>query len=216
MAKMMSLLETYLMVLVHPFRIHQQFRHMVAMPHHEGHIYHPLSLAEGIGISWIFAVVRGIAKIVIINLFFQTFFTIQKENFPFLEEVMATSGFSTYYFLLFSSAVDIVFFPITALIITEVWAFFIRLFCGWLNPELPKDEIADEITTHALSSHLFSMIPFIGDLLQPLLYYFLLYAGLRSNLGASRSLAYVIIVTPTLLGLMFLAVIFLGIFYLVG
>ncbi len=216
MTNIMSLFETYLMVLVHPFRIHQQFRHQVAMPHHDGHIYAPLSLAEALGMSWVFAMIRGIAKLLILNFFFQSFLAMQSENFPFIEELMESSGYSTYYLILFSAALDIIFFPIAALVMTEVWGFFIRLFCGWLNPELPKEDVADQITTHALSSNVFSMVPFIGDIIQPLLYYFLLYAGLRSNLGASRSLAYVIIVTPTLIGFMFISLVLLAIFYLIG
>ena len=216
MNNILSLFETYFMVLVHPFRIHQQFRYQVAMPHHDGHLYAPLSLAESLSMSWIFAIIRGIAKLLILNFFFQSFLSMQSENFPFIEDLMESSGYSTYYLILFSAALDIIFFPIAALVMTEVWAFVIRLFCGWLNPDLPKEDVADQITTHALSSNVFSMVPFIGDIVQPLFYYFLIYAGLRSNLGASRSLAYVIIMTPTLIAIMLLSLAILVGFYLVG
>jgi ABC-type multidrug transport system permease subunit len=76
------------------------------------------------------------------------------------------------------------------------------MYSKWLNPDQDHEEIADQITTHALSSNLFTIIPFLGDLIQSGLYYFLLYAGLRSNLGASRSLAWVILLTPTVLAMM--------------
>jgi hypothetical protein len=92
----------------------------------------------------------------------------------------------------------------------------IRLYSKWLNPDLPHEEIADQISTHALSSNLFSIIPFLGDLIQSGLYYFLLYAGLRSNLGASRSLAWVILLTPTLLAMMVLSLLGFAVFYLVS
>jgi hypothetical protein len=99
---------------------------------------------------------------------------------------------------------------------TEVWAWIIRTYSKILNPNLPHEEIADQITTHALSSNLFTIIPFIGDMVQLFLYQFLLFAGLRSNLGASRSLAMVILLTPTILLLMALCVFFFMIFYLVS
>ncbi len=215
MKSLPQMIETYLTVLVHPFRIHQQFRFSLPIPNHEGHIYEPLTLAESIGISWIFAILRGIMKIILINFFLQFFLKMQSDNFPILQELLQSSGISTYYFLLFSAALDIIFFPVATIVMTEVWAWIIRKYATWLNESLPVDEIADQITTHALCSHVFTIIPFIGDFIQSLLYYFLLYAGMRSNLGASRSLTWVILLTPTMLLLMLMSLTAFIIFYLV-
>lgn len=209
-----EILETYLMILVHPFRIHQQFRHRLPLPNTQGHLFEPLTLAESLGVSWVFAILRGLFKIIILNFFLQTFLKMQSEKFPFLEELFASSGTSTYYFFLFSAALDIIFFPIGAIVVTEFWAWVIRKYTALLNPDLPKDEIADQITTHALSSNVFVIIPFIGDLIQGVLYYFLLYAGLRSNLGASRSLSWVVLLTPTVFLLMLLSFFTFVVFYL--
>lgn len=203
-----------MLVLVHPFRIHQQFRFQLPLPGHKGEISKPLTLAESIGISWVFAIIKGLTKIVILNFFLQSFLNMQSENFPFLQELLKNSGSSTYYFLLFSAALDIIFFPISTIVMTEVWSWFIKKYAKLLNPELPAEDIADQITTHALSSNLFIIIPFIGDFIQGGLYYFLLYAGLRSNLGAGRSLAWVIILTPTILFLMILMTLLFVFFYL--
>lgn len=216
MQSVFTLLETYLMVLVHPFRIHQQFRNSLPIPHHEGKLYEPLTLAEAISISWVFAVIRGLFKILLINFFVQSFLSMQSESFPILQDMLKSSGASTYYFLLFSAAVDIIFFPIAAIVMTEVWTFFIKKYARFLNPDLPHEEIADQITTHALASNLFTIIPFMGEMIQSALYYFLLYAGLRSNLGASRSLAWVILLTPTVIFLMVISLCLFGIFYLVA
>lgn len=204
------------MVLIHPFRIHQQFRFNLPIPNHEGHVYQPLTLAESLGISWIFAILRGLARIIILNFFLHSFLSMQSEQFPFLQELLQSSGTSSYYFFLFSAALDIIFFPIGTIVMTEVWAWIIRKYSEWLNPELPHEDIADQITTHALASNLFSIIPFIGDVIQGILYYFLLYAGLRSNLGATRSLAWVILLTPTLFLLMTFSTLLFIIFYLVS
>jgi hypothetical protein len=215
MKKLVEILETYLMVLVHPFRIHDQFRHQLPIPNHEGHLYPPLTLAESLGVSWVFAVIRGLARIIVLNFFLGSLLKLQSENFPFLQEFIQSSGASSYYFFIFSAALDIIFFPVSSIVLTEVWAWIIKRYSGWLNPDLPHDEISDQITTHALASNVFSIIPFIGDFVQSFLYYFLLYAGLRSNLGASRSLAWVILLTPTLLFFMFLCTFLFIVFYLV-
>jgi hypothetical protein len=214
MKNILSLLETYFMVLVHPFRIHHQFRYHVSLPGHD-QIFVPLKLSEALGISWVFAIIRGLAKIVLINFFLDSFLRLQSDNFPVLQDIIYSSGLSTYYFILFSAALDIIFFPISSLVMTEVWNWVIRLFSKWLNPDLPHEEIADQITTHALSSNLFSMIPFLGDLIQSGLHFFLLYAGLRANLGASRPLAWVILLTPSLIAFMALTLFIFMIFCLV-
>jgi hypothetical protein len=210
-----QILETYCMVLVHPFRIHQQFRYSVPMYDHESVLYPPLTLAESLGVSWIFAILRGICKIIILNYFLQFFLALQSDSFPLLQDLMTSSGYSTYYFLLFSAAVDIIFFPVVTLIVTQFWSWVIRLYARMLNPDLPAEEIAEQITTHALSSNIFNLIPYIGDLFQTIAYFFLLYAGLRSNLGTSRSLAWVILITPSLLMMMLISFLILGIFCLV-
>jgi hypothetical protein len=213
---MSELLETYLMTLVHPFRIHQQFRHQLPLPNQDGHLYEPLTLAESVGISWVFAIVRGLFKIVILNFFLKSFLALQSPEFEVLQDLVRTSGFSTYYFFLFSAALDIIFYPIGALILTEVWSWIIKTYARWLNADLPGEEIAHQITISALSSNLFNIIPFVGEVIQFFAYLFLLYAGLRANLGASRSLAIVILLTPTVFLMMALSLIFFLIFYLVS
>ncbi len=210
-----DLFETYLMTLVHPFRIHQQYRHQLPLPNQEGHLYEPLSLAESVGISWVFAIIRGLFKIVIINFILQSFLAMQSPEFSILQDLVQTSGFSTYYFLLFSAALDIIFFPVGAILITQLWTWVIKTYAKWLNPELPGEEIAHQISVGALSSNLFNIIPFMGDVIQFFLYLFLLYAGLRANLGTSRSLAMVILLTPTILFLMTFSLITFLFFYLV-
>ncbi len=215
MEKIKEIFETYLMTLVHPFRIHQQFRHQLPLPSQDGHLYRPLTLAEGLGVSWIFVILRGLGKIIIMVAFLNFFMSLQSPEFPFLQDLIRSSSITAYSFLLFSAALDIIFFPIGAIIMTEFWAWVIRTYSGWLNPDQDADTIADQITVHALSSNLFSMIPILGDLIQPILYYFLLYAGIRSNLGATRSLTFIVLITPTLLIGMFLSVMALAIFYLV-
>lgn len=216
MEKVAVIFESYLTTLVHPFRLHEQFRSKIPMAGYEGELIEPLSLAEAVGVSWIFAFLRGICKIIILNFFLQTILSFQSDNFPILQELAKSSGITTYYFLLFSAALDVIFFPIGAIIMTELWSWVIKTYAKFLNPELPGEDIAAEITNHALASNLFSVIPFLGDLIQPLLYYFLLYSGIRSNLGASRSLAWVILLTPTIIGLMAISFMLFVIFYLVS
>ncbi|HLW56528.1 MAG TPA: hypothetical protein VKY27_04030 [Bacteriovoracaceae bacterium] len=203
-----DILETYFTVLVHPFKVHGQFRFQ--MPSTSEFSLKPLTLAEAIGVSWVFSILRGFLKILILNFFIigvgSSFSGVE------LGGLFSRSMSSGYAFFVLSTALDILFFPIAALIINSYWAWVIRLFIRWLNPKLDREKIADEITTHALSSHVLGIIPFIGEFFQFLYYYFLLYAGLRGNLGASRSFSLVVLVSPLLVIFMILTLLTLPFF----
>ncbi len=210
MSSFKEVLETYFTVLFHPFKVHGQFRFQMSSTSEFS--LKPLTLAEAVGVSWVFCIMRGFLKILILNLLIVTVGT----GFSGIEigGLFSQSMTSGYTFFVISSALDILFFPIAALIINGYWAWIIRLFTKWLNPELDRDKIADQITTHALSSHIVGIIPFVGEFFQFLGYYFLLYAGLRANLGASRSFSFVVLVSPILLIMMLLSLLTVVLFYL--
>ncbi len=212
MSGIYQLVETYLFVLVHPYRIHHSIRHHLGFPGDANFNPSPLTLAEAISISWLFSIIKGFGKLIILNFFLQTLWTFNSEELSFLSPVFESAGLSAYYFFLFSILLDVIFFPVVAMVKTEIWSFIIRFYARILNPELPRELIADQVTTHALSSNLFVMIPIFGDLVQFALYYFLLYSGLRANLGATRGLSFVILLSPFVLLFMTLTTITLTFF----
>lgn len=210
MNQMKDILETYFTVLFHPYKVHGQFRFQ--MPSTSTYSLRPLRLSEAIGVSWIFCIVRGLIKLLMMNFFIITV----GSTFSGLEVggLFSDSISSGYSFFVISSALDILFFPIAALIINSYWAWVIKLFIKWLNPDLDREKISDEITTHALSSHFLGVIPFVGEFFQFLYYYFLLYVGLRANLGASRSFSLVVLISPFLFIAMVVGLLSFAVFYL--
>jgi hypothetical protein len=214
MKSLLNIFETYLLVLVHPYRIHQSLRHGLPLINHTFSVK-SLNLSEAIGISWIFSIVKGFTKLTILNVFLLAFWSLHTEDFPIISDILQGAGFTSYYFFLFTITLDIIFFPILAFVSTEIWSWVIKLFTHFLNKDLPAEKIADQITTHALSSYLFSIIPVIGDFIQTIVYYFLLYTGLRANLEASRPLALIILISPLLIIFMILAILSLALFYFI-
>lgn len=215
MQSTLRLFETYLLPIVHPFRIHRHFYMSSPLPGREGEKVDALNLSEALLFSWIFAVLKGLMRIVLINIFIQSFIAFQSENFPFFEMVAQEAGLTTYYFLLFSAMLDIMFFPIITMVTTEFWNWVIRVFAKIMNYEGDREEVAHQITVTALSSYVFFLVPLIGELIQAAMYYLMLYAGLRENLRASRSLAFVILMAPAVILLMLLCLAGLIIFCLI-
>lgn len=214
MQAVLQLFETYLLPIVHPFRIHRHFHMNLPLPGREGESVGALNLSEALLFSWMFAVLKGLMRIVLINIFIQSFISFQSENFPFFEMVAQEAGLTTYYFLLFSAMLDIVFFPILTMVTTEFWAQVIRIFAKLMKFEGDSEEAAHQITVTALSSYVFFLVPLIGELIQTIMYYLMLYAGLRENLRASKSLAFVILVAPGILFMMLLCLAGLALFCL--
>src|SRR5690606_40599713 len=65
-----DVLETYFTVLLHPFKVHGQFRFQMSSTSEFS--LKPLTLAEAVGVSWVFCIVRGFLKILILNLLIVT------------------------------------------------------------------------------------------------------------------------------------------------
>ncbi len=210
--KLRDHLHIYGFSLMRPGRVHDWLRRGV--PLWEGAELPRPGLTEFLGMSWAMAVVQGMSKLLLANLLIQAFLSFQNEGGAFFSLVETQDGLWPYYVLVFSTALDIVFFPILTLVITGFWNFVIRIFGGFLGLEEDREERAEQITTVALSSHAFLLLPVLGPFLQKIAWFFLAYVGLRRNLGASRSLSVVILLTPTVVSAMFISLVALAVFYL--
>lgn len=171
-------------------------------------------ISSQLSLSWAMAVVQGIARLMLASLMVQLFLYFQNENDFFYNLIDTEDGLFPYYILLFSTALDLIFFPILTLVVTEFWNFILRIYAKLLEIPGDREEVVRDITTVALSSHFFLVLPIIGPLFQQLAWLYLLYVGCRHRLGASRGLAIVILVTPTVFMLMVMSLLALAIFYL--
>lgn len=167
-----------------------------------------------IGISWSFAILQGLSRLVLANMMMHLFIHFQNANDFFYALVDVQDGLFPYYFLIMTTALDLVFFPIVTLIKTELWNFVLKFYANRLKVEGERDELVRDMTSVALSSNFFLVVPIIGVVFQQLSWMILLYIGCRHHLGATRSLAFLILMTPTVVMLMGVSLLALGIFYL--
>ena len=215
MKSLIDYAHTYFLCLMRPGRMHDWLKH--GIPLWEGEVLPPEpTLAQQLGLSWAFAVLQGISKLVLLNVILQALLSYQNENGFFFDLVDTQNGLIPYYVMLFSTSLDIIFFPVITLIITEFWVWVVGLFARWMHAEGESTEIAHQVTNVALSSNFFLAVPIIGVFLQKIAWLFLMYTGLRRNLGATRSLTIVILIAPTVLFLMAIALMVLIILSLAG
>jgi hypothetical protein len=165
--------------------------------------------------SWALAIIQGLSKLLLANLLVQAFLALQEDGGVFHLLVDEYGALLPYYLLVFSTALDLIFYPVLTMVTLEFWNFLIRLFGRFLGMGEERDVAARQITTQALSSNFFLIVPIMGPFLQKFAWLFLMYVGLRERLQASRSLTAVILVTPTVIMMMFFGFAFLGLFYLI-
>ena len=216
MSQIVTYIHGYILCLLRPRAALDWLQHGVA-PYAQGETELPRpEITSQVALSWAMAIIQGIARLMLANMMVQLFLYFQNENDFFYALVDTEDGLFPYYLLLFSTAIDLIFFPILTLVVTEFWNFLLRLYAMFLGIEGDRAELARDITTVALSSNFFLVVPVIGVVFQQLAWLYLLYVGCRHRMGASRALSIVILITPTVFLLMGISMVVLGIFYLIA
>jgi hypothetical protein len=205
----MSLIEffqTYIHYLIHPFKSHDAL-----MGYTTDLSFTPkkISVYEALGASWVFIVVNGIVRIFLINFVLLAFLKLMQNEMGILTQVVDSDGLLGFYFLILSTILDVIFYPLFMLFLIQFWEFVIKIFARLLGHQENIEDKARSIMTVALSSHVFSIVPVFGNMAQKISAVILMYAGLRKQLNASPMLACCILAVPIFLFLCFFSLIML-------
>ena len=197
-------LYTFFMYLVHPFRSHDFF-----LKSDSDFLPKKLGIYESLGASWAFVVINGIVRIWLINLVLVSFYEFTAQGDGLIDQLYHADGFTGYYFLVMSTILDVIFYPLFVLFVIQFWEFVISFFGKWLGVQGDLTQKAQDIMAVSLSSHLFMVIPIFGAMAQKLASLVLMYAGLRKQLNASPAMCICIMLTPILIILGLLSVMLL-------
>lgn len=192
----------YFNYLIHPFKTHEKFLHPERF---ENVDVMRLSAYESLTTSWIFVIINGILKIILLN--FVLLFIIDIANSSEFDfgEFFNLKEFPALYFLVLSAITDIIFYPLFGIFIIQFWELVIRFF-GRLNGiEGDLTQKTQDILAVKFSSKILTIIPFLGSTLESMAKLILMYAGLRTQLKTSIPLTLCIMFTPFLLMLVLCA-----------
>jgi len=199
-----NIFTTYIYYLIHPFKTHDLF---IKKKEDEEGILN-LSVYESLGTSWVFVVMNGLVRIILLNLVLTTVFSLIQNSSLDLSLVFDMEEVPGYSFLILSAVLDVIFYPLFGFFIIQYWEMIIKLMGRLL--QIPGDltEKAHAIISVQLSSNIFRIVPIFGAPIQSLASMILMYAGLRKQLNASPALSICIILSPVfmmmLLGSVFL------------
>lgn len=202
-----TILHHYAYSLIHPFKTHKLY--MSGESDDNGYKPEILGIYESLGVSWIFVVISGIVKIVLINLvLFSLMQMLSGDNGP-IKLISYDDGFIGFYFIMFQTILDVIFYPLIMLFIIQFWEFVIKLFGSALGDEEDIELKAKNIMSVALSSSLLTIVPVFGGMAQKFASLILMYAGLREQLKASAALSICIMLVPMFLFLALTSIIVL-------
>lgn len=204
--KIIEYFQTYVHYLIHPFKTHDAF---MGKTTDLSFVPKKLSVYESLGASWIFVVINGIFRIFLVNFVLYAFLSIADSEIGFLSSITNEDSLLGFYFLILSTILDVIFYPLFTLFLIQFWEFVIKLFAKFLGHQDNIEDKAKSIMTVALSSHIFSVIPVLGSMAQKLSALVLMYAGLRKQLNASAPLSVCIMMFPVLMMLGFFSLIML-------
>lgn len=210
---MLTLWQSYFDLLIHPFYSHARMRmtrHEFASHSEENVMSLFEDKSEGtdspgldfptlMSLSWPFYIMR--ACYIIVGIYLTGRVISSEFGSSTLNEYFSMGyDFKIEQYLLYTTLLWVVLFPLGSWIAMKFWAlllgFFSRLF---MVDEEHLGEVCDEVARSTMVSNFFLILPIIGDLLKQISTWVYLYAGCRANLGLSRIQAFIIIVSPIIL-----------------
>ena len=199
---LIQLLLTYFHYLIHPFKTHEMLMHPEGFPDEQ---IMRLSAYESLCASWIFVIINGIIRIIILNYVLLFLYQLAADSDFEILGMVSLNDSPGLYFILLSSILDIIFYPLFGIFLIQFWEFVIRFFGKMNGTQGDLTQKAQDIMAVKLSSKILTLIPFIGGSIEGFASMILMYAGLRKQLHTSVPLTLCVLFTPILLVLIILS-----------
>lgn len=202
----LNILQTYFFYLVHPFKTHR----LLKRGETEAGRSYPIALGvyESLATSWIFIVISAMLRIILLNVLIIFFIKTFNPFSGVIENYYDGDRFIAFYFIILTTFLDVIFFPLITLFVVQFWEFVLKGFAKLAGVEGNVEEKVRAILAVALSSHILQIVPVLGDVAQKFAHFVQMYGGIREQLGFSRSLTLCALFTPVLIFMMFFSLIF--------
>lgn len=197
-----NVLSTFMYYLIHPTKTHESFKQ------NDGEVLR-LSVYESLGTSWLFILINGIFKIVLLNFVLIGIMDIVADSEFNSLGLIDFSQIPAYSFLILSAVLDVVFYPLFGLFIIQFWEVVIKFFAKLLKVGGDLTSISQDIVSVSFSAQVLNVVPIFGGTLSSIANFILMYVGLRSRLYSSPVLSVLILLSPFLILMFFVCVVLL-------
>ena len=203
---------SFIHYLIHPFKSHEQFLHPERF---EDEDILRLSAYESLTMSWAFVIINGIFRIILLNFIIVLFLDLISDSALNLSGLIDIKKIPSYNFVVLSSLVDIIFYPLFGIFIIQFWEFVFKMYGKLLGDQGDLHQKSQDILSVYFSSSILKIIPILGAPIQSIAKLVLMYAGLRKQLNSSPVLSVCIILTPYVF-MLGLACLFMLVFLLIS
>ena len=190
---MLDIFTTYSTYLIHPFKTHEAL-----ISNDKEYLPRDISLYESLGISWLFIILSAFFKLVVLTFFLSIFLDLSADASELIESVYSGDRYVGFYFVILSTILDAVFFPLITLFVIQFWDLVIKFYAYICGIEGDIDKKSKDILSISLSSNMFVIIPILGDVFQRFAQIIQMYAGLRRQLNFSAGASLCVLLTPYL------------------
>lgn len=173
-----------------------------------------LTFTETLGVSWVFMMIKTLYSLVFIHIGIH-FFTYLGEHPQFKKILLPGIQVGSQKLSLFIILMEVALFPLFIWIYVKFWSVVIRFFAN-LYETPNSEEGLRQVVNYSLSSHFFYLIPIFGELGKHVSSLFLIFAGLKRNLGFNNLQSLLVIISPLILFMISGLMVFLTIMVMIG
>ncbi|MCR9203455.1 MAG: hypothetical protein NXH75_02690 [Halobacteriovoraceae bacterium] len=153
-----------------------------------------ISFEQSLSISWLFVIFNTIYSLIGMFMGLNLYESVSLPG-SIIPMGQTYIGFTTIFFII----LRVVFFPLIFWFYGKFWINIIKMFGNLYEKEEDVEEVAQEIVTHAFTTHTFLVIPIVGLFLHRISNIIYLFGGLRKNLGLSVMQALLVILCPLII-----------------
>jgi hypothetical protein len=151
-----------------------------------------VSFAESIILAWPFVLLKNLFYLAVIVLGLEFFRDLASES-VWLEGFEWNRSRSLWIILL-NSVVEILLFPLLCFFNLVMWRIMLRFFQWYLQDK--QVNLASDLVSSAMSSHVLLVVPFLGQVFKELSFHFILFQGIRKRLKLNSFASFLIILSP--------------------
>lgn len=173
-----------------------------------------VTFTEALGVSWIFMMIKTLYSLVFIHIGIH-FFQYLGEHTEFKKIILPGIQVGSQKLSLFIILMEVALFPFFVWVYVKFWSVIIRFFTNLF--ETPNSEEGlRQVVNYSLSSHFFYLIPIFGELGKHVSSLFLIFAGLKRNLGFNNLQSLLVIVSPLIMFMIAGLMMFLTFMVMIG
>lgn len=155
-----------------------------------------INLVAAIYLSWPIKIIQAAISFGFSALFLWLFLDFNYDNLLFFS-IQLTPFYGSLFAFFSNLCLGVIFFPLGIFFSYYYWKIAFKLILYWLGRR--EDQMGEELYAASLSSHIFTIIPLFGGVLQSLAFFFLLLKGVKVRLNLSPFSSFLVVLFPYLL-----------------